>query len=480
MNFFNKEFYPTPANIIDMMLAGLSLKGKVVLEPSAGKGDIISAVKLQGAKVIACEIDPDLAQIVQSKCDVFLKHDFFKVESTEISHIDFIIANPPFSNAQRHLMHMWEIAPGGCQIIALCNAETVGNRYTRDRKSLGEIVAENGSYTIIENGFVNAEHKTEVSIAIVKLFKPKTDEKEFEGYFDLTEEYEHQENGIMAHSEAREIVSRYVGAVKIFNEVAEANTRINNLISPLHNNISFGCTESRQGHQYGLTRDEFKKSLQKSAWHTVFAKLDMQKYVTRKVMENINSFVEKQENVPFTLNNIYKMIEMIVGTHSSRMQQVIVEAFDNITKYHAENRYGPDAWKTNDIFMVNRKFILPYMVEHTFSGKMTFRWQSHGNTIDELTKALCFMTGKDYNTIGDINRRLDKEYSPFGEWFNHGFLRMKGYKKGSLHSEFLDEKVWEDFNIAAVKGKGWRLPPTTKHKYHSKEAGVEVFNENLF
>lgn len=479
---FNREFYPTPANVIDMMLAGLSLSGKVVLEPSAGKGDIVSAAKLLGAKVLACEIDPDLAKIVQSKCDSFLKPDFFHVDSTEISHIDFIIANPPFSNAQKHLLHMWEIAPGGCQIIALCNAETIENRYTRDRESLNEIVSEHGSYTVIEDCFADAERKTDVRIAIVKLFKPKTDDKEFEGYFDLTEEYEHQENGLIQHSEIREIVGRYVGAVKIFNEVSEANTKINDLISPLNSwsSIAFGGFETRNGGSYGISREEFKKKLQKSAWHTIFSKLHMQKYVTRKVMENINTFVEKQENVPFTLINIYKMMEMIIGTHGDRMQSVIVEAFDTITKYHAENRCGPDAWKTNDCFMVNKRFILPYMVEHDYSGGMTFKYSSGSNSIDELTKALCFLTGKDYETIGSVEYKRGGISLQFGEWFIHGFLRMKGYKKGSLHSEFIDEKLWEQFNIAAVKGKGWQLPPTTKHKYHAKETGVETFAETLF
>jgi hypothetical protein len=477
---FNREFYPTPASVIDIMLAGLSLKGKVVLEPSAGKGDLISALKLQGAKVIACELHPDLAEIAQSKADMFLKNDFFQVESHEISHIDFIIANPPFSNADKHMLHMWNIAPDGCQIISLCNVETLRRNWRNGKESIAGIIEDHGSYTELDSCFSDAERQTDVQVAMVKLFKPKTDEKEFEGYFDLSEEYEHQENGIMQHSEIREIVSRYVGAVKIFNEVAEANTRINNLITPLRNSISFGCTENRQGNSYHLTRDEFKKSLQKSAWHTVFAKLDMQKYVTRKVMENINKFVEKQENVPFTLTNIYKMMEMIIGTHADRMNSVIVEAFDLITKYHAENRTGPDAWKTNDIFMVNRKFILAWMVEHTFSGKMTFRYSSGSNTIDELTKALCFMTGTDFNKIGQINYKRSEDLPGFGEWFTHGFLRMKGYKKGSLHCEFIDEKIWEDFNIAACKAKGWQLPPTTKHKYHSQESGVEKCSEVLF
>lgn len=477
---FNKDFYPTPQNVIDMMLVGLNLKGKTVLEPSAGKGDIVSALKLQGAKVIACELNQDLAKIVQSKADSFLKNDFFMVESHEISHIDFIIANPPFSNAEKHILHMWNIAPSGCEIIALCNAETIHNRYTRNRESLRSIVEEHGSYTEIQNAFSEAERETDVTIAIVKLFKPKTDsDDEFKGYFDLTEEYEHQENGLMQHSELKEIVSRYVGAVKMFNEVNEASGKINSLISPImgpYSTISFGGFETRHGStSYAITREEFKKKLQKSAWHTVFSKLKMQKYVTKSVMDNINKFVEKQENIPFTLINIYKMMEMIIGTHGARMQSVIVEAFDHITKHHAENRCGPDAWKTNDCFMVNRKFILPWIVETTYSGKMGFRYLSGSNPIDELTKALCFMTGKDYDAIGSLEYKRNDNTIAFGEWFEHGFLRMKGYKKGSLHAEFLDEDIWMKFNIEAVKAKGWQLPPTTKHKCHSKEAGVEIF-----
>ena len=31
--------------------------------------------------------------------------------------------NPPFSNADKHILHTYEIAPRGCKIIALCNGK---------------------------------------------------------------------------------------------------------------------------------------------------------------------------------------------------------------------------------------------------------------------------------------------------------------------------------------------------------------------
>lgn len=42
----NRDFYPTPQNIIDKMLCNLDFSMiKSILEPSAGKGDIVEALK---------------------------------------------------------------------------------------------------------------------------------------------------------------------------------------------------------------------------------------------------------------------------------------------------------------------------------------------------------------------------------------------------------------------------------------------------
>lgn len=49
---FDKDFYPTPDHVIDTMLNGLNLNSKYVLEPSAGKGDIVNALSERGANVL--------------------------------------------------------------------------------------------------------------------------------------------------------------------------------------------------------------------------------------------------------------------------------------------------------------------------------------------------------------------------------------------------------------------------------------------
>ena len=50
----------------------------------------------------------------------------------------------------------------------------------------------------------------------------------------------------------------------------------------------------------------------------------------------------------------------------------------------------------------------------------------------------------------------------YGTWFEWAFFRVKGFKKGTMHFEFLDEKVWETFNRAVAKQRGWVLPKKTR------------------
>jgi len=38
---FGPDFYPTPKEVIETMLANSSVANKIILEPSAGKGDIV-------------------------------------------------------------------------------------------------------------------------------------------------------------------------------------------------------------------------------------------------------------------------------------------------------------------------------------------------------------------------------------------------------------------------------------------------------
>lgn len=227
--------------------------------------------------------------------------------------------------------------------------------------------------------------------------------------------------------------------------------------------------------------------MQRAGWMWIFEKMNMAKYATRGLKEDINKFVETQTNIPFTMKNIYKMLEIVVGTAGQRMDKAIVEVFDKVTSHHADNRMGLEGWKTNSHYLLTRRFIMPGFSE----------WGSAYELTDDMIKALCYISGSDFDDqlgleefirypyllkkegkyvrgeYGIIKEyHLDRitahkerifgseiEHNEFiyGKWLNWGFFKVRKYKKGTVHFEFANTKLWERFNSRVARIKGYPL-----------------------
>jgi len=483
---FNKEFYPTPRETYLMMQVDCS--NKTILEPQAGKGDIVDYLQQDGAKeVIAYERNEDLNKIVQSKCRV-LGYDFFDCKPEDISHVDAIVMNPPFSNADKHIVHAFKIAPEGCEITALCNYATVADKYSH--RELQALIRDYGTEVSLGNCFDTAERKTNVEVGLIKLYKPLLGEnRTFDGFFMDEEEIpDNQQEGLMTFNEVRALVNRYVAAMKCFDKMNTIKEELNRLSSPLGTSIDLRVSRDEQI----ITKEDYSKALQKTSWNYIFGKMNMKKYVTKGVMEDVNKFVEQQHNIPFTEKNIYHMFNIIFQTRQQNFDKAIIEVIDNYTKHHHENRFGVEGWKTNEGYMLNQKFIINYMTELSFSDRLTLKTYSDNFArLDDMIKVLCTMTGENYDRIPDIrispcdlneegyltseNRRVKghpelnyKEtilgYDDFktNTWYDWGFFQFKVFKKGTMHLKFKDKETWYMLNQAYGKLKGFTLPETYK------------------
>ncbi len=501
---FDPNFYPTPPEVIDLM--DIECRGKVALEPQAGSGNIVDWLKLHGVKeVLVCEKHPELAEIAKTK-GRFLQHDFLKLSPEKISHVQPIVMNPPFNNADKHILHAWEIAPPGCEIVTLCNWSTISNEYTRRREQLGRLIEDHGACDNLGNCFSTAERKTKIEIGLVRLFKPGSGDTEFEGFFmDDGEEEEEEEpaagNGIMRFDAVRDIVQRYVHSVKCYEEHELISEKMRKLVAP----FKVGTFSFSIGYDDTVTtKEEFKKELQKKAWQYLFDKMDMKKYVTSGVMNDINKFVERQQNFPFTMPNVYKMFQIIVGTKEQTFNRALVDAIDQFTKYTHENRYALEGWKTNAGHLLNKKFIINYACKVGYRGELEVSYGGRNDQLTDLTKVLCSITGTSfdnfpslYNYIHDkhhlyttcgkhvtssndqdrsnywvkekeeelkkkgMTLRAEYERRPdieFGQWFSWAFFEIKGYKKGTFHIKFKDEQHWSLLNQRYAKIKGAVLP----------------------
>ena len=462
---FNPDFYPTPPEVAAEMLDPLDLRGKTVLEPSAGSGNLVRECLARGAaEVLWCEKEPQLRSIVNGISDLrrggCLHEDFLQVPAEAVSHIDLIVMNPPFSADEAHILHAWEIAPPGCEIVALCNWNTVEGHYRGRQHQLAHLIDAYGSSENLGECFSTAERPTRVSVGMVRLTKPgsRAGGDEFEGFFLGPDDIEAQGEGIIPYRRSRDIVNRYVEACRIFDEQVEAATRLRGVLGGFFGQ-ELGLQVTVDG--AAVTRNRFRKDLQKAAWRHVFAEFLPAQMATSQLAKDINTFVEKQSRIPFTERNIYRMLQIVAGTQEQRVDRAVEQAIDTLTRHTAENRYGVEGWVTNSGYMINRRFIRACMAELSYDGR-GIRVRTYGSQADEiqdLIKALCFITGRPYAEVGQPTKPDDGIFWP-GEWYDWGFFRFRAYKKGTVHFEFKDEDVWAAVNARYARIKGQVLPET--------------------
>ena len=463
MNLFtdNPDFYPTPNAVIEQMMMGEDFIGKTILEPSAGKGNIVDWLKKNGAgEVIACENDPNIRKLLDGKCEL-IANDFLTVTPDMVSHVQHIVMNPPFSKGAEHILHAYEIAPPGCTITALCNSETINgySRYDKNQR-LCELIENEGREESLGSVFEqDAERRTRCRVSLVKLYKHGDGEDEFAGYFfadyDEDSANANEREGIMPYNFIRELVNRYVSAVKMFDEVMAATDRINEAATyveyedvvktngePGKRKVEYGYLPVRfkavssDDRATTVTHSSYRKALQKYYWRIIFNKLNMQKYATAKLNEQINKFIETNKNAPFTMANIYRVIDIVIQTTGQRMQSALVEAFDTICELSAENSTAGEKWKTNANYMVNKRFIVDWMTDYGdyswHHDSVHIRYSGNRDKIDDVTKALCFLTGSNYDSIGGLQNTAEGQ--PWGTWFVWGFFKCIAYKKGTMLS----------------------------------------------
>ncbi len=186
---FDTEFYPSneeafrvlmrPFTITTRRGSYVSLKDKVILEPSAGNGFLIDrmieAHNVQPSQIYCIEKDPDLRLILNGKMRKVIGDDFLEF-SPDDYRFDAIIMNPPFSNGDEHLMRAWDILEYGGTVSCLLNEETIKNPYSSLRRSLIQLIEIFGDVTHVGQIFLNSDRPTAVRVSHVVLTKPKREE----------------------------------------------------------------------------------------------------------------------------------------------------------------------------------------------------------------------------------------------------------------------------------------------------------------
>ena len=128
--------FATPSDVADLMVAKLEIQPyEKILEPSAGNGALINAVRrLYNDITVDCyELNPLNRKVLEKMANVNVLGDDF-TKRLDDEEYDVIIATPPFSKNQDtiHLMKMWDNLRYGGRIACITSTHWM---FANDTKS---------------------------------------------------------------------------------------------------------------------------------------------------------------------------------------------------------------------------------------------------------------------------------------------------------------------------------------------------------
>lgn len=116
-------FYPTPATVVEMMLARLAplRHGEHFLEPSAGRGDIADRLRAYVDQITVVEPHPVLAELLSAKGYTPFIGRFEDYDPQQ--QFDRIAMNPPFAHGldMEHVRRAFGMLTTGGVLVALMN-----------------------------------------------------------------------------------------------------------------------------------------------------------------------------------------------------------------------------------------------------------------------------------------------------------------------------------------------------------------------
>lgn len=505
------EFYPTPQKVVEKMLSGVDWDFiKTILEPSAGKGDILREIAKRephgyyGKKfdVDCIEIDPNLRQILKYNFSDERKRQFnerdeerytFFEKGIHIVHDDFltynpfkrydlIVMNPPFSNGDKHLLKALKMQENGGAIICLLNAETIRNPYTETRKALvQQLERYNANIEYIENGFTQSERRTDVEIALIKVsIENVQEESDIYNRMKEAEEYEDFDPEVTGIE-----VSDYIkAAVNQFNVEVKSGLELIRQYRALvpYMSRSFGdntpilrLTDSSDRGYNSVSVNDYVQKVRLKYWKELLSNPKFIGKLTSKLQKEYQEKVNKLADYDFTEFNIYTLSTEMNSHIKSGIENEIIAMFDRLTAEHSyypefsKNRHYYDGWKTNSAYKIAKKVIIPcYGIFSQWDGQP--RTYDARKALEDIERILNFLDG---HMTADVD-----SWSALESNFKNGitkniemkYFKATFYKKGTVHLTFTCPELIDRFNIYAAQNKNWLPPSYGKKSYKDMTA----------
>ena len=491
---FNKDFYPTPENLVFKMLQKVNKKrGLSILEPSAGKGNIVDKMlqflSLKNSSIDCIEKDSELQNFLKGKGYRLVFDDFLQYQTRK--KYDLIVMNPPFSNGEKHLLKAIELMEYGGQIVCLLNAETLRNICNVYRQDLKNKLEEfNAEIEFIENAFLEAERKTTVEVALITInipsslpesdiFKNLQAAKEESKLKD--EEYQYKD---LTHSDfVKGIVERFNFEVDLGVKLINEYEKLSSFLKRGFADTTYKIFEFTVNNERTDLINNFIRSIRYKYWETLFQSDKFRNLFTTELRKIYEAKLNDLKNYDFNEFNILQIQKDMESHILNSVENTILALFDKLSYQHyyneefSKNIHYYNGWKTNKAYKINKKVIIPLNATDWYDKSFRYT-RATFETLSDIEKVLNYINNKEIESI-DLDETL-KNTLEKGQNKNieckYFFLTF--YKKGTCHITFKDDDLLLKFNIFGSQRKGW-LPPGYGKKKYSEMAKEEkeIINE---
>ena len=509
------QFYPTPSALAGKLFEAVNFnKVKTVLEPSAGKGDLVefatqrkrtyrygrirterSYSREEKLDCDCIEIDTNLQAILKSKGFRVVHDDFLSFATRK--RYDLILMNPPFSEGDLHLLRAIEMAGNGGQIACILNAETIRNPCTNSRRVLAKKLKEVGaSIRFIEDAFAKAERRAKVDVALVNISIPYTfaDETIWENLQKAREAGDVDTGEQMNNLAPKDNIERLILEHDLMCDAGISLMRCyNGIVSHLSTGSTYPLITlniGEHGSTYGVVEkcepehvNKLLRMVRSHYWQHLFDLPDLRNRMTSDMQQQYRSLIDEMSEYEFSKFNIQQVIERIMGQITVGVEEAIIKCFEKLSDEHSynenvqnDNIHYYNGWKTNKAHYVNNRCIIPTWGCFATAYRENSRggWSDSYTAINpsgcfkilsDLEKALNYLNKGETSDIDlmaqlEAAKKADRNRNIQCKYFTVTF-----FKKGTCHIKFHDQKIVDRLNIYVGRNKAWLPPSYGKVKY---------------
>ena len=483
---FGVQFYPTPANLVRKMIDCVDWsRVRMMLEPSAGKGDILDGVKAAGhhCAMECAEIDPDLREVLRGKKYLVAAEDFLSWDAQ--TRYDLIMMNPPFQNGEYHLLHALDLMQHGGQIVCLLNAATMDNAESPSRRDLMHRLEKyKAEIKTIPDAFKHAERAADVDVALIYVDIPKQRQDsytldELRRAADLPP-CDVESNQLAFSDPIEALVQQYQAEARIGLKMLDECERLSAMLGDDEESIikvrivsaEVAQAEYHKCEKYNSKQNWYIRELRARYWQKLFGSPALRALMTQQVQAEWSAKLNELRSYDFMMPNILQIQKDLAANLVHSVDDAILRMFDRLTYENSMEKNGNihyyNGWKTNKAARINKKVIVAFyqLYEPRWGGS----WSTYmtDDFLEELEKIFTYLDvgrtdGMSVRKI--VHDSIDKDYD--GRKLHFKYFDLVFKKKGTVHIFFTNPELLKKLNIFGGRKKQW-LPPCYGQKDYNR------------